>query len=281
MSNKADTKLVKFLKNPAAVVGFIFTFGWLFIAVFAEWIAPFGSNDTFKAYAKPMSVVDGNLLIFGADQLGRDVFSRIIYGARIVVIWSTIAIAVSYSIGIILGVIAGYYRGWIDTVMSFIANSILAFPVLVLFVIVIVSMGGGSGVNIVVAVTFSSAPMTFRLVRAVVMDVKTQDFVQAAITRGESDISIMLKEILPNATGPLIVDACLRYGYTAIMIGTLGFLGLGLAPPTPDWGSMISQGKALAIAFPHLIIPPALAISTLVLGLNLLADGLREVSMKR
>ena len=281
MSTKADTKLFKFMKNPAAVVGAFLTFGWLFVAVFAEWVAPYTSDETFRAYAKPMTVVDGNLLILGADQLGRDILSRVIYGARIVVIWSTIAIIISYLVGIILGVVAGYYRGWADTVMSFIANAILAFPVLVLFVIIIVSMGGGSGMNIVIAVTFSSSPMTFRLVRAVVMDVKTQDFVRAAITRGESDISIMVKEILPNATGPLIVDACLRYGYTAIMIGTLGFLGLGLAPPTPDWGSMISNGKAFAMAFPHLIIPPAVAISTLVLGLNLLADGLREVSLKR
>ena len=276
-----SSNLKKFLSNPTAVIGFILTFGWLFIAIFAPFVSPSGPDETFRAYAKPLTVVDGHTLWFGADNLGRDILSRVIYGARIVVIWSTIAILVSYSIGITLGVIAGYYRGYMDTIMSFIANAILAFPVLVLFVVVIVAMGGGSGVNIVVAVTFASAPLTFRLVRAVVMDVKTQDFVQAAITRGETDFAIMVKEILPNAMGPLIVDACLRYGYTAIMIGTLGFLGLGLAPPTPDWGSMIANGKAFGMTFPHLIIPPAIAISSLVLGLNLLADGLREISLKR
>ncbi|MGQ3032384.1 MAG: ABC transporter permease subunit, partial [Ferrovibrionaceae bacterium] len=132
--------------------------------------------------------------------------------------------------------------------------------------------------NIVIAVTFASAPAIFRIVRALTIDLRSRDFVAAAITQGESDWRIMLVVILPNASGPLVVVVCLRLGYTAITIGVLGFLGLGLPPPTPDWGGMINDGRAMAIAFPHLVVFPCIAISSLMLGLSLLADGLREIA---
>jgi peptide/nickel transport system permease protein len=159
------------------------------------------------------------------------------------------------------------------------ANVILSFPVLVLYIIIIATIGA-SGTNIVIAVTFASAPGIMRIVRGLVLDLRHREYVFAAETRGETPWRIMLVEILPNARGPLIVDACLRLGYVVITIGTLGFLGLGLPPPDPDWGGMVSETRQFAMFMPHMAIYPCIAISSLVLGFNLLADGLREVSLR-
>ena len=134
--------------------------------------------------------------------------------------------------------------------------------------------------NIFVAVVFVNSPTVFRIVRGLVLDIKTRDYVSAAQTRGESSWYTMLWEILPNARGPLIVDFCLRIGYTTILLGTLGFFGLGVSPESPDWGSTINDGRKLISVFPHPAVVPALSLMSLVLGLNLLADGLREESLK-
>ena len=146
--------------------------------------------------------------------------------------------------------------------------------------IIIIATIGASGVVIIVAITFASAPGIMRIVRGLVLDLRNRDYVAAAQTRGESAWRIMLVEILPNARGPLIVDACLRLGYVIITIGVLGFLGLGLPPPDPDWGGMINETRSMAMAFPHMVLYPCFAISSLILGFNLLADGLREVSLR-
>ena len=135
-------------------------------------------------------------------------------------------------------------------------------------------------VTIMLAITFATGPLVFRIVRGLVLDLRNRDYVAAAQTRGESAVWIMLVEILPNARGPLIVDACLRLGYVIITMGVLGFLGLGLPPPDPDWGGMINETRAMALAFPHMTLVPCLAISSLILGFNLLADGLREISLR-
>ena len=178
-----------------------------------------------------------------------------------------------------MGLAAGYKRGMVDDVLSFIGNVILSFPILVLYVVIIATIGA-SPVNIVLAVTFASAPGIMRIVRGLVLDLRNREYVYAAETRGESTWRIMLVEILPNARGPLIVDSCLRLGYVIITIGVLGFLGLGLPPPTPDWGGMIAENRAMALTFPHVALFPCLAISSLVLGFNLLADGLREIALR-
>ena len=181
--------------------------------------------------------------------------------------------------GIVLGLVGGFYGGRVDDVISFTANMILAFPVLVLLILII-GVLGQSGASIVIAITFASSPAVFRIVRGEVLTIRNRDFIAAAKTRGESVAYILFAEILPNAKAPLIVDACLRMGYTSILIGILGFLGLGLPPPTPDWGGMVNDNRAMALTFPHMTIFPCLAISSLVLGLNLLADGISEVSKK-
>jgi ABC-type dipeptide/oligopeptide/nickel transport system permease subunit len=267
-----------YLTNPVVLIGGFLTIGWLLVAIFAPILAPFDPIRTLLPLAKPGTAAPtGGVFWLGTDKLGRDILSRLIYGARTVVVFSTLATVTAYVVGVALGLIAGYWRGWIDAVLSYIANVVLSFPVLVLYIVIIV-VAGSSPFNIVLAVTFGSAPAIFRIVRGITIDVSSRDFVASAVTQGESTWRIMLFDILPNASGPLAVDFCLRLGYTAITIGTLGFLGLGLPPPTPDWGTMVNEGRAMAIAFPHLVIFPCLAISSLMLGLSLLADGLREVS---
>lgn len=271
-------QLTPYLQKPLVVVGGALSFGWLLVAILAPLIAPYDPLLTLQPLAKPLTQgANGEYFLLGTDMLGRDIFSRLIWGARTVVIYATLATLTAYAFGLIFGLIAGYAGGRTDAVLSFLANVVLSFPVLVLYIVIIVVIGA-SAVNIVIAVTFSSAPAIFRIVRAITIDVASRDFVRAAITQGESTGRILFVDILPNTTGPLAVDFCLRLGYTAITIGTLGFLGLGLPPPTPDWGGMVNEGRAMAIAFPHLVVFPCIAISSLTLGLSLLADGLREVN---
>ncbi len=215
----------------------------------------------------------------GTDHLGRDIWARIFYGSQTVLTWAPIATLCAYAVGIPMGLAAGYKGGWVDDLLSFLANVILSFPVLVLFILFI-TLVGASAINIVVAITFASAPGIMRIVRGLTLDLRTREYVFAAQTRGEPTWWFLFVEILPNARGPLIVDSMLRLGYVIITIGVLGFLGLGLPPPDPDWGGMINETRQMAMSFPWMTVFPCLAISSLVLGFNLLADGLREVSMR-
>lgn len=267
-------------ESVVGMVGLALIVFWVFVAVFANVIAPFPPNATIMPMATPgMAGPDGDVFWLGTDHIGRDILSRIIHGSRRVLIFAPLATFCAYAVGIPMGLAAGYRRGRTDDVLSFIANIILSFPVLVLYVIIIATMGA-SATNILVAVTFASAPGIFRIVRGLALDLRNREYVFAAETRGESPWRIMMIEILPNARGPLIVDACLRLGYVIITIGVLGFLGLGLPPPDPDWGGMINETRGLATAFPHMTVFPVIAISSLILGFNLLADGLREVSLR-
>ena len=281
---------------------------WVVMALAAPLIAPYPPNatlqplafpgDTFVAF--PGTKIDGKAVEdfctpiasgenqgkfncgtfwLGTDHIGRDILSRIIWGAQKVLTYGPLATLCAYLVGIPMGLAAGYKRGMVDDVMSFIANVILSFPVLVLYVIIIATIGA-SGANIVIAITFASAPGIMRIVRGLVLDLRNREYVFAAETRGESPWRIMVVEILPNARGPLIVDSCLRLGYVIITIGVLGFLGLGLPPPDPDWGGMINETRQMAMTFPHMAVFPCIAISSLVLGFNLLADGLREISLR-
>jgi peptide/nickel transport system permease protein len=258
---------------------------WIVLALLAPLIAPFEPNATLVGYQKPFwwpgfQVAEGAQTFWlGTDNVGRDVLSRIIWGSQTVLIYAPLATFCAYAVGIMMGLAAGYYRGWVDDVLSRIADIILSFPVLVLYVIIIATFGA-SPVNIVVAIIFASSPGIMRIVRGLVLDLRNRDYVAAAQTRGEPSWRIMLIEILPNARGPLIVDACLRLGYVIITIGVLGFLGLGMPPPDPDWGGMVNETRQIAVAFPHMTLFPCLAISSLILGFNLLADGLREIALR-
>ena len=260
------------------MIGLGILLGWILVALGAPWLAPFPPNATLLPFAPPGTVFEGSKkFLLGTDHLGRDILSRILYGARTVLVYAPLATGCAYVVGILMGLTAGYKRGWVDALLSRVSDIVLSFPVLVLYVLIIATVGA-SAVNIVLAITFASTPGIMRIVRGLTLDLRQRDYVAAAQIRGESTLRIMLVEILPNALGPLIVDACLRLGYVTFTIGVLGFLGLGLPPPTPDWGSMINETRTMAQVFPWMALFPCLAISSLVLGLNLLADGLRDVA---
>lgn len=344
--------------STIGMVGFALVMFWVYTAVFAGGIV---THDVLGQVSQMKNELPGTALpngpgwyLLGGDHLGRDVFSRMVAGSRIVIEIAPLATLFAFMVGITLGLPAGYYGGRLDTGLSFLANLILAFPVILLFyllvtpeivktglpqylaivlflfplvflvvllnaryhvqparrnlmVALVAVLGGWAYLSLVsapgtrvavlpaaadlidmpanilivfVSVVFVNAPTVFRIVRGLTLDIKTRDYVAAAQTRGERPWYIMLWEILPNARGPLIVDFCLRIGYTTILLGTLGFFGLGLSPESPDWGSTINAGRRLLTVAPWPAIVPALALMSLVLGLNLLADGLREESLK-
>jgi peptide/nickel transport system permease protein len=262
------------------MIGVFLVLFWVIVAIFAPLIAQFDPNSSIQPFAKPGVVAaSGGTFWLGTDHMGRDILSRLVWGSRTVLFYAPIATFSAYTVGILMGLMAGYRGGLVDDILSRISDIILSFPVLVLYIIVIATIGA-SGFNIVIAITFASSPGIMRIVRGLVLDLRNRDYVAAAQTRGESDWRIMLVEILPNARGPLIVDACLRLGYVIITIGVLGFLGLGLPPPDPDWGGMVNETRQMAMVFPHMTLAPCIAISSLILGFNLLADGLREISLR-
>jgi peptide/nickel transport system permease protein len=264
-------------ESPIGIVGVFLVLFWVVIAILAPLIAPFDPNES--DYTALLDPTPSALHWLGTDNQGRDILSRIIWGSRTVLIVAPIAVFSAYVVGSIMGLLAGYYRGWVDNLLTRVSDIILSFPVIILYMIII-AVFGPSALNIVLAVTFVASPQIARIVRGLTLELREQDFVAAAKMRGESPIYIMLVEILPNARGPLIVDACLRMGYTTITIGVLGFLGLGLPPPDPDWGGMIKASYGMVSVYPHMPLIPCAAISSLVLGFNLLADGMREISLR-
>lgn len=355
----------KLFDSTVGMIGFALVMFWVYAGVMAgvfDWIT---TQDSLSQVSGMKNKSPGTPLLgaesgdyawylLGGDNLARNVFSRLFKGAWVVVQIAPLATLFAFMVGITLGLPAGYYGGRLDTLLSFLANLILAFPVILLFyllvtpeivatgipnymatvlfifplvfvgvllnsryytqpsfrtpllIVVLGIMGwiylslisdSGTKVNLLpefldlfdidpgilvvfVSVVFVNAPTVFRIVRGLALDIKTRDYVAAAQTRGEGPWYIMLWEILPNARGPLIVDFCLRIGYTTILLGTLGFFGLGLESESPDWGTTINTGRQLIRAYVHPLLPPALSLMTLVLGLNLLADGLREESLK-
>lgn len=323
---------------------------WLFAAIFArkiELFDPLGQIADLQ-FASPGAIDphSGLPYLFGGDKLARDVFGRVIAGARIVLIIAPLATLLALSAGIMLGLPAGYFGGRIDALLSFLTNLVLAFPIIVLFYllvspgiletpipyalaavffafpVVLLSVAFIAGyrarpaalalrlgltliagawlfatfvfnadpfrliqvspstLNIFVAVALASGPGIFRIVRGLTLDIKTREYVFAAQTRGESPWYVMLWEILPNARGPLIVDVCLRIGYTTILLGALGYFGLGMPPESPNWGTMINESSRFMRIYVHPALPPALALMSFVLGLNLLADAIREQSLR-
>ena len=259
------------------MVGLVLIAFWALLAVLAPFLTLSPPNRQFvTALANPLPSAEHWL---GVDIKGRDILSRIIYGARKVLLVAPLATLCAYLVGCPLGLMAGYYGGRVDQIISRIGDVILSFPVIVLYVILIATVGP-SILNIIVAVVIASSPGIARIVRSLTLEQRHLDYVAAAQLRRESSFFVMLVELLPNCRGPLITDFCLRVGYTIITIGILGFLGLGLPPPDPDWGTMVKEGTAMVSVRPHMSLFPAAAIVSLVLGFNLLADGLRELSLK-
>lgn len=354
----------KLFDSTVGMIGFALVMFWVYTGLFSTMFDLIATHDPLSQVSGMKNKVPGTPLrgaeagdypyyLWGGDNLARDVFSRVMIGSGIVVLIAPLATLFAFMVGITLGLPAGYYGGRLDLVLSFLANLILAFPVILLFyllvtpeirmtgmpqymavvlfsfpliffgilinsryyidpmkrnilMVVILSVLGWLYLSLIneanskvtlfnaidgfdvdaglltvfVSVVFVNSPTVFRIVRGLAMDIKTRDYVAAAQTRGEGTWYIMLWEILPNARGPLIVDFCLRIGYTTILLGTLGFFGLGLESESPNWGATINEGRKLLSIYPHPALPPAIALLSLVLGLNLLADGLREESLK-
>jgi peptide/nickel transport system permease protein len=265
-------------ESPIGMVGAFLVLFWCVVAIFAPWLAPYPPNENI--YDAGVNAWPSAQHWLGTDDQARDLLSRIIYGSRLVLTIAPMATLCAYIVGCAMGLLAGYYRGWIDPLLMQVCNVILSFPVIVLYVIFMIKFGP-SALNIVLAVTFIASPQVARLVRSQTLELREREYVAAAKMRGEPAWYIMVVEILPNARGPLIVDACLRTGYTAITIGILGFLGVGLPPPDPDWGGMINAHYSFMLGGQvHMALAPAIALSSLVVGFSLLADGLREISLR-
>lgn len=272
--------MTRWRESWIALLGGTLVFFWVFIAVTVPYLPLLDPNKPIRPFVPPMGSVGDVTFWLGTDLKGRDMLSRMLWGCQRVLVWGVVATSVAYVVGSIFGLIAGYIGGIWDEIISFISNVLLSFPVMVLFILILNYLGP-SGFNIVIAVTFASAPAIMRIVRGLALDNKTRDYVFAAQTRGEHPFRIMVIELLPNVRGPIIVDACLRLGYTTVAITTLTFLGLGLQPPDPDWGLMIKEAAILLVAqYSYMLLVPALAVSSLILGFNLLADGLREMSLR-
>ncbi len=273
-------------ESRVATVGLSIVVFWLLVGVVSLFWTPYPPNATeFPQNLPPNSV---NWL--GTDHLGRDILSRLMQGTQLILlktrlpgntdlvlpggvaIWGVLG---SLVVGSILGLNAGYRGGWWDQGIMQVLDALIAFPRIVLYLVAIAALGQGDLV-VILAITVTGAPGVARLVRSLTLDIKTRDYIRAAETRGESPWYIMFREILPNARGPLLVDAMLRVGYAIFAIGTLGFLGIGLPPPDPDWGNMVNEARRNIFVNQWAVIWPSVAIASLVIGLNLFADGLRE-----
>jgi len=217
---------------------------------------------------------------FGVDQLGRDVFSRVVHGSHIVILLSLSGTLLGLVIGAVVGLLSGYWGGWLDEVLQRLLEAMISIPFLVLALLAVITAGpqlSGSPVMVALVVAFVYAPRIARMARAAALDIVTRDYVQVARLRGESAWSIMRRELLPNASGVLLVEFALRAGYAPVLIGSLGFLGFGMKPPTPEWGLMIAENRALIYASPITVLGPGLMLATLVVGLNLFTEGLARI----
>lgn len=260
--------------NKLVMVGFGIIVSFIFIALFAPVLTPYDPNVQEIAIRKTAPFVGKHLL--GTDDLGRDLLTRIFYGARISLVIGTISVGISLTFGILIGLVSGYFGGWIDRIIMRLIDIMLSFPY-ILLTIVIVALLGPSLTNAMLAIGISQIPQYARVVRASVLAEKENDYVAAERALGASNMELMFVCILPNCIAPIFVQATLGIGNAILSSAALSFLGLGAQPPTPEWGLMISSSKEFVTTAWWIVTFPGVAVLLTVLGFNLLADGLRDI----
>lgn len=262
----------RFCQNKQAMIGLIMLLILVFAAIFANFIAPWDplKQDIIHRLSPPSASH-----IFGTDELGRDIFSRILYGSRISLTVGLIAVGLSSAAGCFLGAVAGYYGGALDNVIMRCTDILMAIPSILLNISIVAALGSGLH-NVMIAIGISSVPAYCRIMRASLLSLKNQEFVDAARAVGASDFHIIAHHILPNSLAPLIVQGTLKIGGAILACASMSFIGLGIVPPTPEWGAMLSTGRDFLRDAPWLAAFPGMAIMFAVFSMNLMGDGLRD-----
>ena len=274
--NKKESQFVAVMKrlkrNRFAMIGLFVIIFLLLVAVFADVLAPYGyaEQDLTNTFQSPSWEHP-----CGTDKLGRDIFSRLIYGSRESLTIGFMSVIFAALIGLIIGAIAGYYGGFLDNLLMRFLDIYQSIP-FILLSMVMVSALGASTVNTIIALSVSSIPIFARIIRSSFMTCRDQEYVEAAVATNANDFEIIFKHVLPNAISPLIVQVTMSLGMSILAASTLSFLGLGAQPPSPEWGTMISEGRNYLRNYPYLALFPGLAIMIAVLSFNLLGDGLRD-----
>jgi peptide/nickel transport system permease protein/dipeptide transport system permease protein len=271
-------QLSQLWRNKTAVAGLFIITAFILCGIFAPLLSPHDPVETaLYDQLKPPAWAEGgsqkNLL--GTDDLGRDILSRIIYGARVSLLVAVVSVGLAFCFGTVIGSVSGYYKGWLDTVVMRVIDMILSFPY-ILLAIVVVAYLGPSLQNAMFAIAITYVPRFARIVRASVLEECEKDYVMAARAVGARDLRIIFVAILPNCMGPLIVQTTLSFASAILDAAALGFIGMGAQPPTPEWGADIARSRALILRASWVMTFPGLAILGAVLGFNLLGDGLRD-----
>lgn len=277
MKNKKKNNAIEIFKrmkrNKMAMLGLVIFSVIILTAIFADVIVP---------YDKALEQNIGNRLqgmsaehIFGTDSYGRDIFARIVHGSRNSLVMGIAGVVIGITIGGILGACAGYYGGKVDAVIMRIMDTVMGIPFMLLALAIVAALGSNLR-NVLIALVISMIPSYTRIIRSAILNVVGQDYIEAARSCGVSDKFIILKHIIPNAVGPVIVQATMSIGTMIIWAASLSFLGMGIQPPTPEWGYMLSEGREFMLKAPHVVIIPGLAIVLTALSANLMGDGLRD-----
>ncbi|BCH13247.1 MULTISPECIES: ABC transporter permease subunit [unclassified Mesorhizobium] len=264
--------------NTGAVIGLVVFTALVLVAIFAPLVAPHSPDEQFRdALLAPPAWQEGgrSMFLLGTDAVGRDILSRLIFGARFSLFIGLVVVVFSLTSGIVLGVLAGYFRGWVDTLIMRVMDVILAFPSLLLALVLVAILGPGL-FNAMLAIALVLQPHFARLTRAAVMAEKNREYVISAKVAGASHLRLMVKTILPNCMAPLIVQATLSFSNAILEAAALGFLGVGAQPPTPEWGTMLATAREFILRAPWVVTFPGLAILITVLAINLIGDGLRD-----
>jgi peptide/nickel transport system permease protein len=280
--------IIDLLSHPQSAVGALIVCVFLFLALFGPAIAPYTENDQ----SHPLNHVPDAEYPFGTDFLGRDVFSRVILGARSILLTAGIGTLMAVIIGTFIGLVIGYYGGWIDEIVGRFIDAILALPALLIALVTLgvvrnldPSPGSWQAVliqrSVLIVIAFVYVPLVARVVRSSTLDVKSREFIWASQMRGEAWPYILFREILPSAVPALVVEASLRFSYAIFLVASLGFLGVGARPPSPDWGLMVSENRGSHYDItPWALNYPALAIAVLVVGINLLSDTVKRIAQR-